>query len=38
LLGEFLHHRLNEQRFRVFLYSLLVISGTLLLGKALVDM
>lgn len=38
LLGEFLHHRLNEHRFRVFLYSLLVISGTLLLGKALVDM
>lgn len=38
LLGEFLHHRLNEHRFRQFLYSLLVIAGTLLLGKALVDM
>tara|TARA_R110000751_G_scaffold152092_2_gene257035 strand:- start:337 stop:1074 length:738 start_codon:yes stop_codon:yes gene_type:complete len=34
LLGEFLHHRLNEQRFRQVIYSLLVVTGVLLLGKA----
>jgi len=36
LLGEFLHHRLNEQRFRQMIYSLLLVTGGLLLGKALV--
>ncbi|MEH6491804.1 sulfite exporter TauE/SafE family protein [Halopseudomonas sp.] len=36
VLGEFLHHRLNEQRFRQVIYSLLVVTGVLLLGKAVV--
>ncbi|MEH6566852.1 MAG: sulfite exporter TauE/SafE family protein [Halopseudomonas sp.] len=36
LLGEYLHHRLNEQRFRQVIYSLLVVTGVLLLGKAVV--
>lgn len=35
LLGEFLHHRLNEQRFRQFVYALLVLTGALLILKAL---
>lgn len=34
LLGEFLHHRLNEQRFRQLVYGLLVITGALLMIKA----
>lgn len=34
LLGEFLHHRLNEQRFRQLVYSLLVVTGGLLVVKA----
>lgn len=36
LLGEFLHHRLNEQRFRQVVYGLLVITGVLLMLKAAV--
>lgn len=36
LLGEFLHYRLNEQRFRQMIYSLLALTGVLLLGKAVV--
>ncbi|SDU32600.1 sulfite exporter TauE/SafE family protein [Halopseudomonas salegens] len=32
--GEFLHHRLNEQRFRQLVYSLLVVTGALLMVKA----
>ena len=35
LLGEFLHHRLNEQRFRQVVYGLLVLTGALLIFKAL---
>ena len=35
VLGEVLHHRLNEQRFRQVVYSLLVVTGVLLLGRAL---
>jgi hypothetical protein len=34
LLGEFLHHRLNEQRFRQLVYGLLVVTGALLMIKA----
>jgi uncharacterized membrane protein YfcA len=34
LLGEYLHHRLNEQRFRQLVYSLLAITGALLMFKA----
>ncbi len=34
LLGEYLHHRLNEQRFRQLIYGLLVITGALLMIKA----
>lgn len=33
LLGEFLHHRLNEQRFRQIIYSLLTLTGVLLIVK-----
>ena len=33
LLGEFLHHRLNEQRFRQIIYSLLTVTGILLIVK-----
>ena len=33
LLSE-IHHRLNEQRFRQVVYGLLVVTGALLLGKA----
>ena len=35
VLGEVLHHRLNEQRFRQVVYGLLVVTGVLLLSKAL---
>lgn len=35
VLGEILHHRLNEQRFRQVVYSLLVVTGVLLLAKAM---
>ena len=34
LLGEFLHHRLNEQRFRQLVYGLLAVTGALLIFKA----
>ncbi len=34
LLGEFLHHRLNEQRFRQLVYGLLAVTGALLMIKA----
>lgn len=34
--GEFLHHHLNEQRFRQFVYALLVMTGCLLMLKAVV--
>lgn len=33
LLGEFLHHRLNELRFRQIVYSLLTLTGMLLIVK-----
>lgn len=33
--GEILHHRLNEQRFRQFVYALLVVTGAILILKAL---
>lgn len=33
VLGEYLHHRLNEQRFRQLIYGLLVITGALLMIK-----
>ncbi len=33
LLGEFLHHRLNELRFRQIVYSLLAVTGLLLIVK-----
>ena len=36
LLGEYLHHRLNEQRFRQLTYGLLVITGALLMIKAVI--
>ncbi len=36
LLGEYLHHRLNEQRFRQLIYGLLVITGALLMIKAVI--
>lgn len=35
LLGEYLHRRLNEQRFRQMVYSLLVVTGMLLIVKSL---
>ncbi|WP_190324562.1 sulfite exporter TauE/SafE family protein [Pseudomonas profundi] len=35
LLGEYLHHRLDEQRFRQVVYGLLVLTGVLLIFKAL---
>ena len=35
LLGEYLHHRLNEQRFRQVVYGLLAVTGALLMIKAL---
>lgn len=38
LLGEYLHHRLNEQRFRQVVYGLLVITGVLLVFKAWPDL
>lgn len=34
LLGEYLHHRLDEQRFRRLIYGLLVITGALLMMKS----
>jgi len=34
LLGEYLHHRLNEQRFRQVVYGLLAVTGALLIFKA----
>ena len=34
LLGEYMHHRLNEKRFRQLIYGLLVITGLSLMIKA----
>lgn len=35
VLGEYLHHRLDEMRFRRIIYSLLLATGVLLVGKSL---
>ena len=33
LVGEYLHHRVDEQRFRQWVYSVLVVTGTLLIAQ-----
>ena len=34
VLGEFLHHRVQEDRFRQLVYAMLLITGTLLIVSA----
>ena len=35
LVGEYLHHRVNEQRFRQLVYGLLLVTGTILTLQSL---